>query len=78
MAGNEKKLDKEKFMKAYILYLHGKITQAKAAEIVGCSTRTFLKYANMIFYSRSCLKTCGKINKDFVTARRLFYWYLKI
>lgn len=60
MAGNEKKLDKEKFMKAYRLYLQGKITQAKAAEIVGCSTRTFLKYANMIFLQQELPKNLWK------------------
>lgn len=45
-----KKMDSAKFIQALNDYLGGTgITQSQAAEMVGVSTPTFLKYANMLY-----------------------------
>lgn len=49
MAGGVHRCDPDKFSKAAAEYMAGRVTQAKAAQIAGMSTPTFLKYLNMLF-----------------------------
>lgn len=49
MAKGTHRCDPDKFSKAVEEYMAGRVTQAKAAQIAGMSTPTFLKYLNMLF-----------------------------
>ena len=49
MAKGTHRCDPDKFSEAVAEYMAGKATQAKAAQIAGMSTPTFLKYLNMLF-----------------------------
>lgn len=49
MAQGVHALNKEKFYEAMDLYVTNRIKQEEAAKIVGCSVRTFRKYACKIY-----------------------------
>jgi hypothetical protein len=44
-----KKVNADDFEKAFNGYLHGELSQGKAAKVAGVSTPTFLKWCDMVF-----------------------------
>lgn len=70
MAGGVHRCDPDKFSEAVAEYMAGRVTQAKAAQIAGMSTPTFLKYLNMLFSGEPFPDTLfvfedkGKVNES--------------
>lgn len=70
MAKGTHRCDPDKFSEAVAEYMAGRVTQAKAAQIAGMSTPTFLKYLNMLFNGEPFPDTLfvfedkGKVNES--------------